>query len=106
VKFENMPKPRGLFNSPKAEREDEGMFQHLTLSFSPLMNNEHDKHPDSPFKKETRESKSQLSGVAKTLFFDGGKRRSVKKSKNQKKTKRNNSTKKRRRTKKKKPSKN
>ena len=102
-----MSKPRGLFNSPEAESEDEGMFQPLTLSFSPLMKNKHDKHPDSPFKKETRESMaSQLSGVVTRLPFGGGKRRSVKKSKNQKKTKRNNSTKKRRRTKKKKPSKN
>ena len=104
----NMPKHRELFNnSSEAESEDEGMSQPLTLSFSPLMNNKQDKHPDSPVKKETRESMaSKLSGVAKTLTFGGGKRRSVKKSKNQKKTKRNNSTKKRRRTKKKKSSKN
>lgn len=89
----------------EAESEDEEMYQPLTLSFSPLKDNNQDKHPDSPFKGQNSK-KSKFSGVATRLEFGGGKRRSVKKSKNQKKTKRNNSTKKRRRTKKKKATKN
>lgn len=89
----------------EAESEDEEMYQPLTLSFSPLLDNTQDNIEGSPVKERQSRISNRQGNVAKKLF-GGGKRRSVKKSKNQKKTKRNNSTKKRRRTKKKKATKN